>query len=278
MFDRIEAANERTPVYVVAKLSGELFKPVINFELGFPPSSPAITDPGLSFALRQMEENKSMMYKQVTYLIVFNSFAPAEGGGTGSGMDIGDIATNTLSGIFLGVINDQLNKIFSRLLKDDKYRISLNTTLYNRNIIDPNNKTAWNLGSNVNFSIGRSFFNDRFIITAGGGFDAPLQQSSIQQSIQLLPDVTMEWLINPSGTLRASFFYRENADYLTTTSGGGPGRARRYGGSLTYKKEFETIRQLFQRRRARPVSDSTTTVTPSAIKQEEVKLEERKSN
>jgi hypothetical protein len=207
------------------------------------------------------------MYKQVTYLIVLNSFAPAEGSTAGgAGLDIGDIATNTISGIFLGVINDQINKILGKLLKNDKYSINLNTSIYNRTIIDPTNNSAWNLGSNVNFSIGRSFFNDRFIITAGGGFDAPLQESSIQQSIQLLPDLTMEWLINPSGTLRASFFYRENADYLTTSTSSGPGRARRYGGSFSYKKEFNRFSELFKRRKIRTVAADSTAIVPDAVR------------
>ncbi len=269
-------ARVRTNVFVVATLTGELFRPTINFDLEFPNTSPAVTDPSLSFAMQQLEENKNEMYKQVTYLIVFNSFAPAEGTSTGGlGLDIGDIATNTISGIFLGVINDQLNRILGKLLKNDKYTISLNTTLYNRNIIDPTNKTALNLGSNVNFSIGRSFFNDRFIITAGGGFDAPLQGSNIQQSIQLLPDVTLEWLINPSGTLRASFFYRENTDYLATNSTGTGKSAKRYGGSLTYKKEFERVGDLFdgifRKRKPKPVTDTTgtSTLSPPANKPEE---------
>jgi hypothetical protein len=269
-------SKARSDVYVVANLSGELFKPVINFTLEFPPTSPAVTDPALSFRLRQLEENKNDMYKQVTYLIVFNSFAPTEGAGAGSGLDIGDIATNTLSGIFLGVINDQLNKILGKLLKNDKYSVNLNTAIYNRNLIDQNNKSALNLGSSVNFSIGRSFFNNRFIITAGGGFDAPLQQSGdIQQSIQLLPDVTMEWLMNESGTIRTAFFYRENADYLTSTTSG-PGRARRYGVSISYKKEFNSLKDVFKRRRSPrkdvPVKDSLNTT------QEVGRSEEEKEN
>ena len=46
-------SNVRTNVYVVANLTGELFRPTINFKLEFPNTSPAVTDPGLSFALRQ---------------------------------------------------------------------------------------------------------------------------------------------------------------------------------------------------------------------------------
>ncbi len=232
-------AKARGDVYVVASLTGELFKPVISFKLDFPEGSPALSDPTLAFSLQQLEQNTNELYKQVTYLIVFNSFAPS--GGTGGTGDIGDFATNTISGIFLGVINDQINRILGRLLNSDKYSINLNTSLYNRNVLGGNTGSGINLGSNVNFSIARSFFNDRFVITAGGGFDTPLQQGDLQQSIQLLPDVTMEWLINQSGTIRASFFYRENADYLSSTSSGGPGRSRRYGTSLIYKKEFESF-------------------------------------
>ena len=156
-----------------------------------------------------MQKNTNEINKQVTYLIVFNSFAPSELGSNNTGPSIG---LNTISSILLNVVSDELNKILGNLLKNEKYNINLNTSFYNRNVIG--NNTALNLGSNVNFSIGRSFFNNRFIISTGIGLDAPLQQSNIQQSIQLLPDVTLEWLINTSGSLRASFFYRENTDYL----------------------------------------------------------------
>jgi hypothetical protein len=262
-------ARARGDVYVIAKLTDDLFKPTINFALDFPVNSPALTDPGLNFSLKQLQTNPNEINTQVTYLIVFNSFAPPQGA-TGAGINISSFATSTISGIFLDVINDQLNKILSKLLKNDKYLINLNTAIYNRDIIDGNNKTAFNLGSNVNFSIGRSFFNDRFIITAGGGFDAPLQQSSIQQSIQLLPDVTMEWLINQSGTLRASFFYRENTDYFSTSTS--PGRARRYGGSLTYKKEFNSLKDLFRRKSKRqPEVPADSTTVPAAVLPEPAK-------
>ena len=185
------------------------------------------------------------MTKQVAHLIVFNSFAPYGEATAGSfGLN------NSISGILLDVISDQLNKILNNLFKNDKYRINVNTAIYNRNLIDPNG-TGFNLGSNVNISIGRAFFNDRFIITIGGGFDAPLQQSTVQDAVKLLPDVTMEWLINQSGTLRVTFFYRENTDYLTTTTTGS-GRAKRYGTSLTYRKDFDSFWDLFRKRKKLP--------------------------
>ncbi len=241
------ASNSRGDVYVVASLTDKLFKPQIKFSLDFPGTSAAVTDPELALVIQQLEKNVNELNRQVTYLIVFNSFAPSELADNNTG---NSSVVNTISGIFLNVINDQINKILGNLLKNDKYNISLNTSIYNRNIIDLNNKTALNLGSNVNFSIGRSFFNNRFIISTGVGFDAAWQQTDVAQSLQLLPDVTLEWLINQSGSLRASFFYRENADYLTATVGGGSGKStKRFGGSFTYRKDFDKLSDIFKRKK-----------------------------
>lgn len=239
-------SNARGDVYVIAELTNNLFKPDIKFSLDFPPGSVAVTNPELGLILQQLQKNSNDINRQVTYLIVFNSFAPSELSGdiTGSGIGI-----NTISGILLNVVSDQVNRILNNLLKSDKYNISLNTSLYNREIINTTNRNALNLGSNINFSIGRSFFNNRFIISTGVGVDAAFDQTSFQQSIfqQLLPDVTLEWLINESGSIRASFFYRENTDYLSTTTSSA-GKAKRIGGNLSYRKDFDHLGDIFKRK------------------------------
>jgi hypothetical protein len=238
-------SGARGEVYVVAKLTDKLFNPDINFSLDFPSTSVAVTDPELALVLQQMQKNTNELNRQVTYLIVFNSFAPSELGGAVSNSGIG---VGTISGIFLNVISDQINKILGNLLKSDKYNISLNTSFYDRGLIDQSNKTALNLGSNVSFSIGRSFFNKRFIITAGGGFDAALQQTTTQQNFLFLKDVTMEWLINESGSMRFSFFYRENADYLSSGTGSS-GKASRIGGNVSYRRDFDRFRDIFKKKK-----------------------------
>ena len=239
-----DVSNARSDVYVIAKLTDKLFKPSINFSLDFPPNSIATVNPELTLLIRQLQNNVNELNRQVTYLIVFNSFAPNELGGSLSGAGVN---VSTISGILLSVLSDQINKLFSNLLRSDKYRINLNTSLYNRNLL-ASSSTALNLSSNVNFSIGRSFFDNRFIISTGLGMDAPLgqgTQSSVQQSILLLPDVTMEWLINPSGTIRASFFYRTNADFLTASTSASVVRSRRAGASLSYKREYDKLSDFF---------------------------------
>lgn len=267
------ASTIRGDVYVVAKLTDKLFKPAIQFSLDFPNSSAAVADPELALIIQQMQKNTNELNTQVTYLIVFNSFAPSELAINSNSNSTG-LGINTISGIFLNVISDQINKILGNLLKNEKYNISLNTSIYNRNPIDARG-TSLNLGSNVNFSIGRSFFNNRFIISTGVGFDAAWQQTDIAQTIQFLPDVTLEWLINPSGSLRASFFYRENTDFLNTTVSGGPGKsAKRIGGSFSFRRDFDNIGDIFRKKKkvtAQPTD--TETRPPTEEKKEEEKQE-----
>lgn len=249
-----DVSNARSDVYVIAKLTNKLFKPDIAFSLDFPPNSIANVNPELTLLIRQLQNNINELNRQVTYLIVFNSFAPNELGGSLSGAGVN---VSTISGILLSVLSDQINKLFNNLLRSDKYRINLNTSLYNRNLLAANS-TALNLSSNVNFSIGRSFFDNRFIISTGLGMDAPLgqgAQSNVQQSILLLPDVTMEWLMNPSGTIRASFFYRTNADFLTASTNASVVRSRRAGASLSYKREYDKLSDFFRGAKRKKVSN-----------------------
>ena len=243
------ANSARGDVYVVASLKDSLYKPTIQFALDFPSSSIAVTDPELALIFQQMQKDPNEIVRQSTYLIVFNSFAPSELRGTN--YSVASLGLTTISGIFLNVINDQVNKILGNLLKSDKYNITLNTSIYTRDVIDLTSNTGIQLGGNINFSIGRSFFNNRFKISTGIGYDTPFEQQGSSQTFgqQLLPDVTMEWLINPSGTVRASFFYRENADYLTTATAGVPGKDRRIGANISYRKDFDRISDIFRRKK-----------------------------
>lgn len=241
--------NVRGDVYVIAKLTDKLFKPNIAFSLDFPSSSVAVTDPELALVLQQMQKNENEINRQVTYLIVFNSFAPSELGGSTTE---GAFNVSTISGLLLNVVSDQIDKILSKLLKSEKYNINFNTSIYNRNLIDASN-TALNLGSNVNFTIGRSFFNNRFIISTGlFGLESSFEQTGYQQRFQFLQDVTLEWLINEKGTIRATFFYTRSDDYLSNASSS-VGKSTRVGAGIGRRNEGNTIWEaIFGKKKKKP--------------------------
>ncbi len=245
----------REDVDVVVVLTGDLFKPDFKFSLDFPPN--ITNDFTVSSQLEQIEKNENEIHRQVTYLIVFNSFAPPESGPTNVGFastinELGYSTITTISGLFFNEINKKLNSELAKILKTDNISVNFSGSVYNRNLLDQQSTNNFNINqSNINVNVPISMFKDRFVVTLGSTLDVPLQ-TTIQQNVQFLPDVTAEWLINQSGTIRASFFYRQNLDYLTTSTTGAA-RTKRSGASISYRKEFETIGEFFGKKKNKPV-------------------------
>jgi hypothetical protein len=278
----------RDDVYVIVEMSGELFNPIFNFKLEFPPSSIAATDPILPYNIQQIENNPNQLNKQVTYLIVFNSFAPLDnmGNSTGTGGSgtasttsaggfqtaVNELAYNTISSLLFNELNKEFSTILSQLFKDNKVKVNLSGSVYNRNLLATSSSNNFNINaSNVNLTLSRALFNDRLIITAGSTLDIPLQNDqTFQEKIQFLPDVTTEWLINDKGTVRATFFYRQNLNFdPTTVQATGGTKSTRIGGGIAYRKEFNHIGELFHRKKDKknPKQNPTTPVADTPPEQ-----------
>jgi hypothetical protein len=90
----------------------------------------------------------------------------------------------------------------------------------------------------------------------------PFQSTASTVSSDLLTNFTTEFLINKSGSIRATIFYRENVDLLTGYSTSA-GKSRKYGTSLTYRKDFNRLGDIFRRKKkmalpAPPPADTPT--------------------
>ena len=217
--------------------------------------------PDFTLALQQIQNNTNELNKQVTYLIVFNSFAPFENtNNSGINPFFGEFTYNTISGLLFGKVNEQLNRIFSKILRNNNATFSFTGSLYNRNVFDQNARGSFKLPNqtNIGLNLGLPLFNDRAHFTIGGTVDVPLQ-SDFEQSIRLFPDVSLELLVNKSGSVKATFFYRQNVDFLT---GNAPGSIvpRRYGASIGYGKDFNSIGELFGKKKIQKDSLQKTPV------------------
>lgn len=251
-------SSYREDVNVIAALTGELFRPVFNFKLEIPQNSQASRDQSIALGLQQIEKNQDELNKQVTYLIVFNSFAPYENTqSVVARTALNEFAYNTISGLFFGEVNKRLNQLLSKILRNNDLTFNFTGSLYNRNLIDRNAK-GFNINqSNFNFSVGIPLFSERFIVTFGSTFDIPLQ-SNIQQTVQFLPDVNAQWLINKTGSIRATFFYRQNLDFISGTATGTGFVTTRTGANIAYRKEFDHLGKKRGKMKKTASSDSTT--------------------
>lgn len=258
------ASGLRDYVYVIAKLSGDLFKPDIAFSLDFPPESPPKKDVSVSFVMDQLQNNENELNKQVAFLVVFNSFAPSDVSSSSNLSYAGvDLVVNSISGFLSSQINNVLNNILSNKLKIPGLYVNFSGSLYNPHPISvgnsniSDNRTNLNLAStNLNLAIGKTLFNNRVVLTFEGSYDVPFQQSATTTTAQLKSDLltnfTTEFLINKSGTIRATIFYKENVDILTGTTTAGNNKSRRYGGSLAYRREFNKLSEFFGRKQIKP--------------------------
>lgn len=233
----------RADVAVIAKITGKLFTPRIDFRLDFPKEVTNVQS--IAFAVEQLQRNANELTKQVTFLVVTNSFAPYESTQSfNRTYVIEELAYNTISGVLYNQINRFLNDKLSRILRKNNFTLNFSGTLYNRNLLDPNAKGLrfFNQASST-LSVGKSFFNGRAILSVGGSFDVPLGQT-VQQSFQILPDVSLEILLNATGSMRLTLFYRQNYDYLNGFNTGGSTQPQRYGTSISYNKEFDSFGEL----------------------------------
>jgi hypothetical protein len=249
-------SNTRENVFVTARLTGNLFKPAFQFGIELDPNSRYNNDFNVTNALQQIQRRSEEVIRQVTYLIVFNSFAPPETGvanATGEfGNTVNDFIYNTLSGIFFDQINKKLNDELGKLL-GNKVNFAFNgSSAYNRNMLG----SEANLNVNLSGALKVPLFNDRFVISLGSSMEVPVL-NSIDQTIQFLPDITLEWLLNQSGTVHFNFFYRESLDPLNT-SGTGASKLKRGGSGISFRKEFDTIGELFTNVRKKTLRDIKT--------------------
>ncbi len=229
-------------VFVVAKLRGDLFNPTISFELDLPPESAAKKDMAISFLLNQIQNNENELNKQVAFLVVFNSFAPNLATTPITNIDL---VVNSISGLLSGQINAVLNNLLSQKLKIPGLFVNFSGSLYNPNPFK-NSTTALNYDrTNLNVNIAKTLFDDRVVLTYEGNFDLPVQ-STTQIKTELLTNFSIEYLINKSGSIRATIFHKENADFLSTNTTSG-NKSKRFGGSLTFRREFNKLRDFFKK-------------------------------
>lgn len=237
----------RGNVFVIAALRNKLARPNIQFTLAFPPGNPISTDNEFSQFISRLERDDNEIIKQVSFLIVFNSFAPVgfNTGNSNNAYSVTTIGINSISQLLTKEINKSVTNLLNKVTGDQSLRFDIGSKVYNSgNLLDPTG-SGIAINSNkidrqrVNLKFGRSFFNDKIIVNLGGDFDFNLRSaSSIENNnFQWLPDVNIEFVLTKDRKLRAIVFNRNSLDII----GGSMGRRNRQGVSISYRKDFENF-------------------------------------
>jgi len=152
--------------------------------------------------------------------------------------------------VLSNVLSKQFSNVLQDIFNDKSIRVNFNARLYSGSnfLSNVGGNSAFNIDrTNLNLSIAKSYLNDRLSFTFGSAVDFGLTSAQVNAAgnLPFLPDITAEWKITPDGRLLLTFFYRDSYNFL----GGTGARQNRTGASISYRKDFERIWDLFLPRR-----------------------------
>jgi hypothetical protein len=235
-------AKEKNDVDVIFKLRGTLKDPAPDFEFQFPFGNPLRSDPIANEYLKtRYQADKNAMNKQVTSLLLFNSFM-TEQQSLFSTNNTGNFVFRTVGQVLSNTLSSSLNNWLQKLLKTDQ--VNLYTNINTPDFNFEKGGTQRQIQTLGNFGFKTAFLNNRLLINFGGNVDYRLVAASSNSSTNFLftPDVSFEYLITPAGSLRVVGFNRSNADLGDIA---GVTRRNRTGILLSYRKDFNTFHELF---------------------------------
>ncbi|MGB5376467.1 translocation/assembly module TamB domain-containing protein [Muriicola sp.] len=214
LLDNNSGVTRRIPTDVVVKLTGELERPTIDFNIEFPGTS-SILKSELEYKL----QDPTVEERNAFFLLAQGTFV-----NEGSGLNQQAVTGNLIQ-TASGLVNSLLSS------GNDKFDFGFSLE---QGTIDPSQvQTENRLGVTVSTRISdRVLFNGRFGVPVGG----------VSETV-VAGDVEVQVLLNEEGTLRAKIFNRENeiqqflADQTGYTQGIG----------LSYEVDFNTFNDLLRK-------------------------------
>ena len=243
-----DIAGYRGDVYVIAQLRDKLTQPKITFKLDFPQGSIIKSNTDFNLFLTRLQSDDNEMLKQVTYLIVFGSFAPY--GEASTSTSAYSLGLNTISQKLTSEINKIVGNLLFKITGDKNLQLDIGAATYSSSSYLSTGYTGTLDRQQVNLKINQSVLNGKVIITVGGDLDFGISStSSATNNFQWLPDVSVQIILSKDRKLRAIVFNRSSLSVASSTGGsvGTLGKSNRQGVSLSYTNDFEKLSDLWKR-------------------------------
>lgn len=265
----LAASQNRIPVRLLLNLRGALERPNIGFDIKAIDPDPTIKS-YVDQRLAQLKLYENDLNKQVFGLLVMNRFLPqtflsqSGGGNSSSGNYVGGTAANTVGELLSTQLTNYLNSLLSAT--DVKALQNLNINLgykqydqaNNVNINNPTN--TYDTRREIQLALQQRLLNNRLVINAGGNLDIGNNnvtqgnngQNTGARAVIPTGDFQVEYLFTPDGTWRAKAFNRTNYDYYNSRNN------NRTGIGISFRKEFDYPRELFQIKKKSKKQSNTT--------------------
>ncbi len=221
-----DTSNKRVPVNCIINLEERLFNPEITFDIEFP-----------TLPVFQQEQYEAVIKPNLSYqfvsLLAMNTFVSPNQGGASYANQLGQgTSSNSME-----LISSQFSNWVSKISND--FDIGFNYR--------PGDEIT---SDELEVALSTQLFNDRVIIDGNIGVGGETTTSQQQNSSNLVGDVNIEYKWDPEGQFRVKAFNRSNRyDVLDENPA-----AYTQGVGIVYRKEFNTLSELFSRKKKKPMA------------------------
>jgi len=249
----------RGDILVTADLTGKLTEPTIHFQIDLPPNSPLKNDQDALTLLQRIQSDENELNKQVSCLVVLNSFVPLSSSSNtfDASSAAADAVVSSISGLISNAFSKTVQARLQRIFKDNSLRVNFNTSVYNGSNVILTEADQSKLDydrTNLNFSIGKSFMDEKLTLNVGSALDFGMTTAQEQAAaFEFLPDITAEYKVTPDGRVALTLFYRDSYNYLS----GGNHTLNSSGSSISYRRDFDRIDELFKKKKKKPKKEKT---------------------
>lgn len=200
--------NQKIDCYL--NLDETLLSPQISFDI----KAPNAPETGKTL-LNEVISEESELSKQFFSLLLLRSFQPLNSSIEAHASAAKDLAESQVNAL-LSEVSQEYDLNFNSIIDNDMVGVDL-----------------------IEFGISRRFFNDRLIVSGNFGLEEDSTGSSEASSYIPVGDLFVEYLINESGTFRATAF-READPYNIGTDESGQ-KPYTQGAGLSYQEDFTNV-------------------------------------
>ncbi|QDO93639.1 translocation/assembly module TamB [Formosa sediminum] len=220
--------KQTLPFEVYLNVDGELMHPKISFNLDMPEEEQGAVSGQVYGRLQQVNQQEGELNRQVFSLLVMNRFYP-ESGSDGSSGGFASIARDNLN----DAISDQLNMFSDKLLGSSGVELDFGLNSFTDYQGDSSQQRT-----QLEVAAQKKLFNDRVIVRVGSDVDIEGSSASGEET-PLIGDVSLEYLITPSGKYRVKAFQKNEFESVID------GQTTVSGLALIFTKEFNKFKELW---------------------------------
>lgn len=231
--------KQRLPFNVLLKMSGQLMKPVISFDIQMPERTSSQWDV-VKARLDQLRSNESELNKQVFALLLLNRFvseSPLKDYG-----DDGNFAEQYVRQSVSRLLTDQINRLAGDLIKGLDVNVGVNST---------QDYSTGTMAQRTDVTVGLSkrLLNDRLRVNVGSNFEVEGPRQANQSANQIASDVSIEYQLTKDGRYQLRT-YRQN-QYIDVVAGQVVETGAGVGASINYDRFKEIFQSAEKARRIR---------------------------